>query len=112
MNEKKALIFLNENNSCLSNIDLQKLFKTKHKKEIGLSTITDILNNKENIKNLKNSNSKKISIPIFLNLEEQLFEFINKLNSKNLPITEDVISTKAKDISEFLKIENFKLSRG
>ncbi len=114
--KKKLCLYKNKNPKATIN-DQISWFQKTFKKTIGRSTVGDIIKAEEKWIN-KDTSSKALQHrtrdrpPQHQQMEDALFIWLNTMNSKHIPISDMMLTEKAKEFGITLGITDFSYSSG
>lgn len=113
--EKQEIIELKKANAKATLLDLKRMIKKKYGKDVGKSTISELLN--KNVEKLVNAaatgNVKFRDRPAkYPKLEEVLYLWFLEMRHHKAIVNDSLLRRKALDFKEMLGIENFELSDG
>ena len=108
--QKKEICLAKQNTPIPSNAELAIAF------DIGKSTVTDILNQKEKWLEVdpesSDANKKKKRSLIYENIDQAMAIWVQEAINACLDLNGDILREKAKNFSVLLGIEDFKASEG
>ena len=108
---KKQVIDFHKQNPNFSHEYISEHFSSLIGQKIGRTTISKILRNQEEILKSETPKKKRKRTSNQPELERLLLEWFGNQGPK-IPISDDVLRTKAQEIGSLLEIQNFKFSYG
>ncbi|RNA34139.1 Tigger transposable element-derived [Brachionus plicatilis] len=109
--KKEICLFASDNPWSKQNY-LCIYFSEKFEQNIPTTTMSDILKNRKNYLNSESINSYRIRNSKYPELEDALFLWFNEKRFVGLPISDDILISKANEFGIMLNIKDFKYSTG
>lgn len=110
---QKAKICAIKESKKMSLSELSQIIRRELNLDLGISTLSEILKNKEKWENCESSNTySRQSSKIHSLLENSLIEWISRMDAINGYVTDEIIITKAKEFGQKLNVDDLQFSKG
>ena len=111
---KKAICSFKEKNPKATHEEIASVISSRFDLKIGRSTVGDILRQKTHWVSLDDSppEAKRLRPAKHVDLERALFLWFSDIRARNVPISDEILQSKARFFGERLEINEFSYSRG
>ena len=111
---KKAICSFKEKNPKATHEEIASVIGSCFDLMIGRSTVGDILRQKTHWVSLDDSppEAKRLRLSKHVDLERALFLWFSDIRARNVPISDEILQSKARFFGERLEINEFSYSRG